>query len=69
MLNYTHTEPEKQQVEHAISNTERILDAINETIREADGFERLGILSQDLYVGQGQVISANPSHQAPDLLL
>ena len=35
---------------------EKILDHINETIREQEGYETLKKLSQDLWIGKGYVI-------------
>jgi hypothetical protein len=46
---------ERQQVEEAIHTAERILDSINETIRENENTERLAVISKDLFVGQGYV--------------
>ena len=46
---------ERQQLEEAIHTAERILESINETIRENENTERLGIISKDLFIGQGLV--------------
>jgi hypothetical protein len=40
-------------MEQALNIAETILNNINETIREQEGRERLKIISQDLWVGQG----------------
>jgi actin cytoskeleton-regulatory complex protein PAN1 len=40
-------------MEQALNMAETILNNINETIREQEGRERLKIISQDLWVGQG----------------
>lgn len=53
ILHYTQPEPERAHISHAIRTTERILDAVNEAIREREGAERLGAISKGLYVGQG----------------
>lgn len=55
ILNYTQSETERKQLEWAIATTERILDSINETIRENEGAERLAEVSRDLYIGEGRL--------------
>ncbi|KAG8943721.1 hypothetical protein FRC04_002553 [Tulasnella sp. 424] len=55
ILNYTQSEIERQQLEWAITTTEKILDSINETIRENEGSERLAEISRDLYIGEGRL--------------
>ncbi|KAG9017136.1 hypothetical protein FRB90_001611 [Tulasnella sp. 427] len=55
ILNYTQGETERQQLEWAITTTQRILDMINETIRENEGMERLAEISRDLYIGEGRL--------------
>ena len=58
---------ERQQVEEAIHTAERILDSINETIRENENTERLAVISKDLFVGQGYVspLSSRVSYLRP----
>ena len=41
--------------ERALHTAERILDTINEAIREQESRSRLKTLSQDLWIGQGYV--------------
>lgn len=46
---------------------EKILEHINEAIREQEGRERLKVISQDLWIGQGSVMqcvapSSYPHH-------
>ncbi|KAG8680708.1 hypothetical protein FRC08_016097 [Ceratobasidium sp. 394] len=53
ILNHTEAEDERARISHAIQTTERLLDAVNEAIREREGAERLGEISKGLYVGQG----------------
>ncbi|KAG9035365.1 hypothetical protein FRB95_011385 [Tulasnella sp. JGI-2019a] len=58
---HTQSETERQDVESAIGTAESILDSINETIRENEGTERLAVLSQDLYIGQGRLDLTEPT--------
>jgi hypothetical protein len=53
ILSHTQAEDERGLVSGAIRTTERILDAVNEAIREREGAERLDEISKGLYVGQG----------------
>jgi len=58
ILKHTYHEPERQQLDASITEVERILDAINEEIRDNDGRERLRYLSNTLWLGQGCVTSS-----------
>lgn len=40
-------------MEKALEIAESVLNDINETIRDQEGKERLKVISQDLWVGQG----------------
>lgn len=40
-------------MEQALDIAESVLSHINETIRDQEGRERLKVISQDLWVGQG----------------
>lgn len=53
IVHHTQVEGERGEILHAIETTERILEAVNEAIREREGAERLGEISKGLYVGQG----------------
>jgi hypothetical protein len=44
---------ETTAIERSIQSAERILDHINETIRDQEGRERLKDVSQHLWIGQG----------------
>ena len=57
ILHHTQAEGERAQISHAIQTTERILEGLNEAIREREGAERLGEISKGLYVGQGYVLA------------
>jgi len=55
ILQYTEPDQDRELTERALHTAERILDAINEAIREQEGRDRLKTLSQDLWIGQGCV--------------
>jgi actin cytoskeleton-regulatory complex protein PAN1 len=57
ILQYTEPDQDRGVTEHALHTAERILDTINEAIREQEGHNRLRILSQDLWIGHGYVTS------------
>jgi hypothetical protein len=47
------TEAEKSSIDNALHISEKLLDQINETIRDQEGRETLKTISQNLWVGQG----------------
>ena len=53
IIRYTEPGEDRSQTEQAQIMAERVLDHINETIREQEGKERLRQISKDLWVGQG----------------
>lgn len=53
ILQYTEPDQDRELTERALQTAERILNAINEAIREQEGRDRLRTLSQDLWIGQG----------------
>ncbi len=55
ILQYTEPDQDRELTERALRTAERILDTINEAIREQEGRDRLKALSQDLWIGQGCV--------------
>lgn len=55
ILQYTEPDQDKELIERALQTAERILNTINESIREQEGRDRLKTLSQDLWIGQGCV--------------
>jgi hypothetical protein len=55
ILQYTEPDQDRVLTERALQMAERILDTINEAIREQEGHDRLKALSQDLWIGQGCV--------------
>lgn len=58
MLRYTDEDSsEHRDVQKALLTAERLLDNINETIREQEGKERLKAISQHFWIGQGLVVS------------
>ena len=56
ILQYTEPDQDRELTERALHTAERILDTINEAIREQEGHDRLKALSQDLWIGQGCVL-------------
>jgi hypothetical protein len=45
-------EPEELvQLDAALMSTERVLGEVNESVRQAENFERLRVLSEDLWIG------------------
>jgi hypothetical protein len=58
ILQYTELDQDREPTERALHTAERILDTINEAIREREGRDRLKALSQDLWIGQGHVALA-----------
>jgi hypothetical protein len=53
ILNYTEPSIDRDKIENSLIAAETILEAINESIREQEGQERLAELSKGLWVGQG----------------
>ena len=51
ILNYTGEDQDFQSIQNALNETENIVSAINESVREAEGAERLRVLSEDLWIG------------------
>ncbi|TFK45949.1 hypothetical protein OE88DRAFT_1639082 [Heliocybe sulcata] len=61
ILHYTETADERGRIENALEIAERILDHINESIREQEGRERLKTISRDLWIGQGRLDLTAPT--------
>jgi len=55
ILQYTEVGEEHSSIQAARDMSERLLDHINETIREQEGHETLKKISQNLWIGQGCV--------------
>ncbi|KAF7298359.1 Actin cytoskeleton-regulatory complex protein [Mycena kentingensis (nom. inval.)] len=55
ILNYTEPGEEHKAVKRSITTAERILDHINESIRDQEGAETLKRISQNLWIGQGRL--------------
>lgn len=61
ILQYTASDQDFPAVQAALSEAESITAAINESVREAEGDERLRVLSEDLWIGgEGWVLSPAP---------
>ena len=55
VLHYTENETDRPPIEQALQSVERVLNLINEAIREQEGRARLEAVSKNLYVGQGRL--------------
>ena len=55
VLHYTQNEADRGLIGEALKSVERVLNHINEAIREQEGRARLQAVSKNLYVGQGYV--------------
>jgi len=61
ILNYTEASIDRDKIENSLIAAETILEAINESIREQEGQERLAELSKELWVGQGHLDLTAPT--------
>jgi len=61
ILNYTPPSMDRDKIENSLITEETILEAINESIREQEGQERLAELSKELWVGQGHLDLTAPT--------
>jgi hypothetical protein len=55
ILQYTEGGEEQQTIKTSRGIAEKLLDHINETIREQEGREKLKMVSENLWIGQGCV--------------
>ncbi|EMD34285.1 hypothetical protein CERSUDRAFT_117167 [Gelatoporia subvermispora B] len=70
IVHYTDPSDDRKQVERALKMAEKILEHINEAIREQEGRERLKVISQDLWIGQGRLdLTAPTRYMGPRKLL
>jgi hypothetical protein len=61
ILNYTQHGQDREKIDGALQAAEIILEAINESIREQEGYDRLKELSKGLWVGEGQLDLTAPT--------
>ncbi|PPQ97490.1 hypothetical protein CVT26_002719 [Gymnopilus dilepis] len=61
ILHYTEVGDEYEAIKTSQDMAEKILDHINETIREQEGYETLKKLSQDLWIGKGRLDLTAPT--------
>lgn len=61
ILNYTQHGQDREKIDGALHAAEIILEAINESIREQEGHNRLKELSKGLWVGEGQLDLTAPT--------
>ncbi|KAI0261797.1 hypothetical protein BC834DRAFT_925418 [Gloeopeniophorella convolvens] len=66
ILHYTEPDQDRASTEHALRTAEKILNNINEAIREQEGRDRLKNLSQDLWIGQGRLDLTAPTRHLGD---
>ncbi|EGO21969.1 hypothetical protein SERLADRAFT_417338 [Serpula lacrymans var. lacrymans S7.9] len=70
ILHYTEVAHDRDDITAALRIAEKILNHINETIRDQEGFERLKEISQNLWIGQGRLdLTAPTRHMGPRKLL
>ncbi|KAH7911883.1 hypothetical protein BJ138DRAFT_1062162 [Hygrophoropsis aurantiaca] len=71
ILQYTdETSQDRGSILAALDSAEKILEHVNETIREQEGRGRLGEISQNLWIGQGRLdLTAPTRHMGPRKLL
>lgn len=55
ILQYTDADGERQAVKTSQSRAEKLLEYINETIRDQEGQEKLKMISENLWIGHGCV--------------
>ncbi|KAI8974238.1 hypothetical protein BD414DRAFT_498547 [Trametes punicea] len=61
IIHYTEPGEDRDQIESAQRKAEKVLNHINETIREQEGRERLKEISKELWVGQGRLDLTAPT--------
>ena len=55
ILAHTSAQDEQESIKHALELSVKLLDNINEAIRDQEGRETLKSISQNLWIGQGYV--------------
>ncbi|TCD66409.1 hypothetical protein EIP91_001400 [Steccherinum ochraceum] len=61
ILHYTESSEDRRCIERALEMAEKVLNHINETIREQEDRERLKVISRDLWIGQGRLDLTEPT--------
>ncbi|KAF8589690.1 hypothetical protein K439DRAFT_300209 [Ramaria rubella] len=61
IIGQTHHQPERGLLEASIAEVERVLDLINESIRDQEGNDRLRQISQSLWIDQGRLDLTEPT--------
>ncbi len=69
VLHYSEVAEGRAQVEAALGIAEKVLHHINESIRDQEGKERLRVISQNLWIGEGSVQCHSTRHTALILCL
>ncbi|KAG7528641.1 hypothetical protein FFLO_06034 [Filobasidium floriforme] len=61
ILNYTEGMEDQRLVANALEAVEEVLSSVNETVRTAEDIERLRVLSEELWIGQGRLDLTAPT--------
>ncbi|KAL5533504.1 hypothetical protein ACEPAF_5280 [Sanghuangporus sanghuang] len=70
ILNHSEAEEERRQITSALESVQRVLNYINEAIREQEGRVRLEQISKNLYVGQGRLnLARSTNYMGPRKLI
>ncbi|KAI0373139.1 hypothetical protein BV20DRAFT_1042030 [Pilatotrama ljubarskyi] len=70
IIHYTEPGEDRSQIEDSQHMAEKVLEHINETIREQEGRERLKEVSKDLWIGEGRLdLTAPTRYMGPRKLL
>ncbi|THH02546.1 hypothetical protein EW145_g6732 [Phellinidium pouzarii] len=70
VLNHTEVEIDRKGINSALESVERVLNYINEAIREQEGRVRLEAVSKTLYIGQGRLdLAKSTSYMGPRKLI
>ncbi|KAL5528859.1 hypothetical protein ACEPAG_4833 [Sanghuangporus baumii] len=70
ILNHSEAEEERRQITSALESVQRVLNYINEAIREQEGRARLEQISKNLYVGQGRLnLARSTNYMGPRKLI
>lgn len=51
IMKYGEEPEELVQLDAALMSTERVLEEVNESVRLAENYERLRVISEDLWIG------------------
>ncbi|KAK2460698.1 hypothetical protein APHAL10511_007168 [Amanita phalloides] len=70
ILHFTEAEDEQKTINKCLHNAERLLDRINDSVREQEGQERLKLISRNFWIGSGRLdLTAPTQFMGPRQLL